>query len=691
MLNRFRLDLICRPALAFAAMTIPSWAAEIHVSRDSASASDSNSGLSLSTPLRTVAKGLAVAKAGDTLLIYGGTYVEDYVKVGNSGTQNYPIVITAAPNQAPILTFRELNISGKSWITVRGLTFRGPKILPSNWRDMPATIVDDYTINISPGESWSTREAKVRRKYSTFMKMLDQWKATDTKGIIVIGGDNISLSENIISNHTRGIMLTGGTTGVKVERNRVSYCQHGIQAWAASGSTSVSDSLIAGNECSQNWDHSILIAGNPLRVQISNNRCQNAAVNHIGMNDGSRGCLVTKNWLERGGYYSETMRAPGASAISAFKVGPNCVIDGNYCAYHEDLTHYDGNGIILDTSTNSIKVINNVCYRNMGSGITQTLSSGCIIVNNTCAENGYKTTHAYNGVGIRFARTSDINATVCNNILSLNAKGGMMAADLIRQTNINYNVYTLVSGTPVMRNGYSSGYFDLGAVRANTSYEQNGRIGDPMFVNLAGADFHLQAGSAAKDAGSASYAPALDGVGVARNGAPDCGAYEFVPVVVPPPPVVVSAFPLKIDFQPATAPAVAGWVIDSGLAFGKRGAQLFGWNAAVTAGVRDRNLISDQRRDTIAHMQQGGANSTWEVAVPAGTYLVRVVCGDAAYFDSTYRVNVEGTLVVNGKPTTGSRFVEGAATVVVSDGRLTLRNATGAVNNKICSVEIEKK
>lgn len=688
----FRSACFLTPAIAaFALIGAPAYSADYHVARNVSGASDTNNGLSIGSPFRTATKGLAMAKAGDTVYIYDGTYVEDYPKILASGTQGSPIVITAASGQNPVLTCRELNISGRSWITVRGLTLRGPKTLPSNWRDMPAVVVDDSSVRITPGEGWSTREAKVRRKYATFMTMLDQWKSTETKGITVIGGGNITLRGNTISHHTRGIMLTGGTSNVTVEQNRVSYCQFGIQAWASSGSTSLTDGLISNNDCAQNWDHSIYISGSPQRVQIRGNRCTDAAVNHIGMNDGSRACVVSRNHLERGGFYAETMRAPGASAISAYRVGVDCKIDGNFCAYQEDLTHYDGNGIIIDTSSNPVTVSNNTCYRNMGSGITQTLSSGCSIVNNTCAENGYNTTHAYNGVGIRFAKVSDDNAKVHNNIIYMNRRGGMMAADLSGQTSINYNVYTLASGTPVMRNGYSSGYTTLEAVRSSTSYEDNGRIGDPMFVNLAGVDLRLQAGSAAKDAGSASYAPALDGVGVARNGAPDCGAYEFVPVVVPPPPVVVSAFPLKIDFQPATAPAVAGWVIDSGLAFGKRGAQLFGWNTAVTAGVRDRNQISDQRRDTIAHMQHGGANSKWEVAVPAGTYLVRVVCGDAAFFDSTYRVNVEGTLVVNGRPTTGSRFVEGAATVVVSDGRLTLSNATGAVNNKICSVEIEKK
>ena len=56
-----------------------------------------------------------------------------------------------------------------------------------------------------------------------------------------------------------------------------------------------------------------------------------------------------------------------------------------------------------------------------------------------------------------------------------------------------------------------------------------------------------------------------------------------------------------------------------------------------------------------------------------------------------FRTTAEGTLIINGTPTTGSRFVEtvtGGATVIVTDGRLTLRSGAGASNAKLNLVEI---
>ena len=41
----------------------------------------------------------------------------------------------------------------------------------------------------------------------------------------------------------------------------------------------------------------------------------------------------------------------------------------------------------------------------------------------------------------------------------------------------------------------------------------------------------------------------------------------------------------------------------------------------------------------------------WELAVPNGTYRVRVVAGDPTHIDSVYRTNVEGVLAINATPT----------------------------------------
>ena len=156
------------------------------------------------------------------------------------------------------------------------------------------------------------------------------------------------------------------------------------------------------------------------------------------------------------------------------------------------------------------------------------------------------------------------------------------------------------------------------------------------------------------------------------------------------------AFMVDINFQPAASPAYGnGWLIDSSQVYGARGnGYTYGWNAAFDE-TRDRNNAGspDQRFDTFNHLQKpSNPNAVWEIAVPNGSYQVRVVSGDANNLDSVFKINVEGVLLVNGTPSAtpfSAHWVDsGYQTVTVSDGRLTVSNASGAANNKICFIEI---
>lgn len=151
----------------------------------------------------------------------------------------------------------------------------------------------------------------------------------------------------------------------------------------------------------------------------------------------------------------------------------------------------------------------------------------------------------------------------------------------------------------------------------------------------------------------------------------------------------------RVNFtHPTTGEAVDGYVPDTGLLFGDRGGgRTFGWNIDNTVSARDRDAGNspDERYDSFNHMQKPeNPNAVWEVAVPNGTYLVRVVSGDASNFDSNFQVNVEGVLTVSGQATTEARWVEGSARVTVTDGRLTVSNAAGASNNKVCFIDVDK-
>lgn len=150
--------------------------------------------------------------------------------------------------------------------------------------------------------------------------------------------------------------------------------------------------------------------------------------------------------------------------------------------------------------------------------------------------------------------------------------------------------------------------------------------------------------------------------------------------------------PLRINFQPAGARVPAGYSADAGAAFADRGGGLaYGWDGDYATRARDRDspLAPGQQFDTLIRLQQPGrADAVWEVAVPNGAYRVRVVCGDANSTDGVYKTDVEGVAAVRGRPSSGRRWVDGWADVVVADGRLTVTSADGAENNRINFIEI---
>lgn len=168
------------------------------------------------------------------------------------------------------------------------------------------------------------------------------------------------------------------------------------------------------------------------------------------------------------------------------------------------------------------------------------------------------------------------------------------------------------------------------------------------------------------------------------------GFAESTPVLLqaalPAPQPILFA---RVNFQTNTA-APSGWLRDIGQVYGDRGNGFhYGWSGNNTSTTRQRNngASPSPQHDTFIHMQRDG-NFTWSMAVPNGNYTVRVVCGDADFNDSVFRVNVENTLVVSGTPTSANRWVEGNAIVTVADSRLNVTNGSGASNNKICFIEI---
>lgn len=166
-------------------------------------------------------------------------------------------------------------------------------------------------------------------------------------------------------------------------------------------------------------------------------------------------------------------------------------------------------------------------------------------------------------------------------------------------------------------------------------------------------------------------------------------------------PATVNA---HVNFQSVGAIIPPNYVADTGAAFDNtRG---YGWiredsvNGAshvplnITGNGRDRqNFNTDQRYDTIMHMQYTGTNgvatsAAWEYNLPNGVYTVTLSVGDQPPYDSIHVINVEGQRIINGFiGSDNNEYRTVTLQIPVLDGRLTI-DAIGGTNTKINYVDI---
>ena len=132
--------------------------------------------------------------------------------------------------------------------------------------------------------------------------------------------------------------------------------------------------------------------------------------------------------------------------------------------------------------------------------------------------------------------------------------------------------------------------------------------------------------------------------------------------------------PVRVHFQPAAAPTVSGYLVDSGQTYAGRNGQTYGWSASHTSFVFDRNVNANQLVDTHVAVQAAGK---WELAVPNGQYTVTVGVGDSAA-SSRDNVWVEGVQLFNYLNLGANSFSSKSVTVMVADGRLTVANGSAA-------------
>jgi hypothetical protein len=197
-------------------------------------------------------------------------------------------------------------------------------------------------------------------------------------------------------------------------------------------------------------------------------------------------------------------------------------------------------GIFTDRSTARIQIIGCNIHDNGGGGPSQQ-DHNIYLEGSHHAVLGSVVARAKNGFGIQVYPSNDHAVIAGNTIAGATKDGIVVGSDSGTTTTGALIVNNIITGSQAAISTYWGGSAGSGNVARNNlafgnksgftgsgiTYSKN-VTADPKFVDAAGGNFRLQAGSPALSIAEAGYVPAKDVEGTARpqGAGPDLGAYE---------------------------------------------------------------------------------------------------------------------------------------------------------------------
>ena len=217
--------------------------------------------------------------------------------------------------------------------------------------------------------------------------------------------------------------------------------------------------------------------------------------NSSGGSGGGAYCVYSSPTFQNCVFANNTASSPGGGGLYCFVASPtvtSCVFRNNTAPYGGGMYNYQSSPVV----TNCLFTGNTAAYN--GGGVYNDNTSAPTIINCTIYGN------AANGSGVGMVNSMGSSVAVVNSIIGNGVNGGFATLS-----------HSDVAGFGLPPTPDNNGNFDA----------------DPMFVNSANGDLHLQAGSPCIDRGDdnaiAGVTTDLDGNPRIVNAHVDLGAYEL--------------------------------------------------------------------------------------------------------------------------------------------------------------------
>lgn len=330
------------------------------------------------------------------------------------------------------------------------------------------------------------------------------------EGLFYIAGlDSIRVSNlHMVNSNQAGILIDGCSHITLSNNSTYNTSSSGIGAW---GSSNV---VVAGNRveeaCGGGMQECLTIAGTDT-FAVHDNEVWNCHKEGLDAKDGASNGQIYRNHVHH-------TQAVGIYVDAYDKYTHDIAVFQNIV---HDVQDNDGFAIGSEQGglLENVRVYNNMAYNNRYLGLV--VHNCCegpashpvhniTIVNNTFANNGLDPW----GGGIAVDNTDLENVTLRNNIVSQNLSFQIVVSPGVPTDTLTID-HNLIDGFRGIEPGevYGDAYV----------------VGDPCFVDPAGANFHLQVDSPAIDQGSSLDAPSDDYEGQARPAGLgyDIGADEY--------------------------------------------------------------------------------------------------------------------------------------------------------------------